>query len=208
MTGSSQTPEPGDRGRCPSLGALMQRRPVVVALLFEGGLAVLALALALMFGLRPWLTIRLDAATPLLAVAATVPLLGLVLLLLRSNWAWVEALDRLARELATTLFANAGPTAILLVSLLAGIGEELLFRGVVQAGLEPLVGAVPALLLASLLFGLAHAVTRAYFLMAALIGIYLGWLYLATGNLLLPILVHFLYDWIILSRLRREAGRA
>jgi len=186
----------------------MQRRPVVVALLFEGGLAVLALALALMFGLRPWLTIRLDAATPLLAVAATVPLLGLVLLLLRSNWAWVEALDRLARELATTLFANAGPTAILLVSLLAGIGEELLFRGVVQAGLEPLVGAVPALLLASLLFGLAHAVTRAYFLMAALIGIYLGWLYLATGNLLLPILVHFLYDWIILSRLRREAGRA
>ena len=30
-------------------------------------------------------------------------------------------------------------------------------------------------------------------------GFYLGWLYQATGNLLVPIMVHFLYDWVVLE---------
>ena len=85
---------------------------------------------------------------------------------------------------------------MVLVSALAGIGEELLFRGVIQDGLNLHFSTAASLIIASLLFGLAHAVTPAYFIIASLMGLYLGWLYLHTGNLLIPIIVHGLYDWI------------
>ena len=41
-------------------------------------------------------------------------------------------------------------------------------------------------------------------LLATLMGYYLGWLCSATGNLLVPIVVHWLYDTLALWLLRRE----
>lgn len=43
------------------------------------------------------------------------------------------------------------------VCTLPGFFEELLFRGVIQQWLSALVGGVPALAIASVLFGLAHS---------------------------------------------------
>ena len=84
----------------------------------------------------------------------------------------------------------------MLVSALAGIGEELLFRGVLQAGLSEAWSPMAGIVVASLLFGAAHAVSLSYLVLATLMGLYLGLLYHLTGNLLLPIIVHALYDWI------------
>jgi membrane protease YdiL (CAAX protease family) len=49
------------------------------------------------------------------------------------------------------------------------------------------------------LFGLLHLVTPTYAVLAALMGGYLGWLYVRTGNLLVAIIVHALYDFFALS---------
>jgi len=185
----------------------LQRRPVRLALAFEGSLALIALAMALVFGLEPWMTMAFDGAALGQSVLATLPLIASVVLLLRTRWAWIEALDRFVREHLVPLFGQARPIDIIAIALMAGIGEELLFRGVIQAGLADYVGPVWALAGASLLFGLAHAMTRAYFVLASLMGAYLGWLYLATGNLLVPMLVHFLYDWILLQRYLSETRR-
>jgi len=70
---------------------------------------------------------------------------------------------------------------LLVISALAGIGEEALFRGVVQAAIGQWSG-LPwlGLLVASVLFGLAHMITATYAVVAALIGAYLGWLLLLT----------------------------
>jgi len=43
-------------------------------------------------------------------------------------------------------------------------------------------------------FGLAHCLTPAYAVLAAIVGAYLGSLFALTGNPLLPILAHALYD--------------
>ncbi len=94
---------------------------------------------------------------------------------------------------------NSSQWAIIAVSLLAGFGEELLFRGVIQAGLEQLTGTATGLVLASLIFGLLHAITPAYFILATIMGLYLGLLYQLTGNLLIPCLVHALYDWAAIT---------
>lgn len=100
------------------------------------------------------------------------------------------------RRFLGVLFEHARPGAVVLVSLLAGVGEELLFRGVVQAGLVSPLTPFGAILIASVLFGAAHAVSLSYWVLATLMGIYLGLLYHWTGNLLVPIVVHALYDWV------------
>ncbi len=84
------------------------------------------------------------------------------------------------------------------LSLLAGIGEELLFRGAIQGGISDRWGEVPGLLVASALFGLAHGVNRTYALTAAVAGVYLGLLAQVSGSLLCPILTHALYDFFAL----------
>ena len=72
------------------------------------------------------------------------------------------------------------------------------------ASAENAFGLWPALLLASLLFGLAHAMTLTYLVLATLMGLYLGALYAWTDQLLAPMLTHFLYDWAALAWLLRK----
>jgi len=184
----------------------MRRRPVAVTLGFEAGLGVVALLLALLFGLEPWLTLRFTPEALLHSLLGTVAMTAAMLTLMQMRWAWIQELERIVRDVLLPLFRNAGPIALGVISLAAGVGEELLFRGVIQLGLTGPVGPTAALLLASFLFALAHAVTIGYFGITFVMGLYLGWLYQATDNLLVPILVHFLYDWVVLSWYRFGAG--
>jgi membrane protease YdiL (CAAX protease family) len=90
---------------------------------------------------------------------------------------------------------------MLLIALLAGVGEELFFRGLLQPGLAGWTGAWTALILTSALFGVLHWITPAYAALAGLVGLYLGAFMAVSGNLLVPILVHALYDFFALRYL-------
>ncbi|MGK7296101.1 MAG: CPBP family intramembrane glutamic endopeptidase [Candidatus Wenzhouxiangella sp. M2_3B_020] len=186
----------GDNARSSKLSP---HRFLGIALAFELGLGVLAIALALLFGLRPWLDLDWRLSVLPVAVAATLPMAGLIPLVSRAGWQWAERLRRLIRERLLPAFSGLRWWALPLISLAAGVGEELLFRGVLQSGLTGPTGPAIALITASLLFGAAHALTPAYFILATGIGFYLGGLYIATGNLLVPVLVHSLYDWLALA---------
>jgi uncharacterized protein len=190
-------PEPASPAR-PALGAILG---------FEFGLGVLAIVLALIFGLQPWLDLHWGAMPVLWAVLATLPLIGGLWLIDRGQARWVVDLKDFMSRVVVPWFASMRWWGLALVALSAGIGEELLFRGVVQAGLAGPLGILPALLIASLLFGLVHAMSRAYFLITFFAGIYLGLLYLWSGNLLVPIIVHFLYDWAALQYYVSRYGR-
>lgn len=76
----------------------------------------------------------------------------------------------------------------------AGLGEEMLFRGVLQSELSEKFGDVAALTSASIIFGALHAVTPLYALLASLASLYFGELYLQYHNLVVPIVCHGLYD--------------
>ena len=65
---------------------------------------------------------------------------------------------------------------------------------------------VLGLLAAALLFGLLHSITPAYAILAGLVGLYLGGLWLACGNLLTPIVAHGTYDFLALVYLVRVRG--
>lgn len=183
------------------------------AIAFEAGLAVLALALGWLLGHPALETARVDVQGIGLGVAATLPMLLGLWGCLRARSAALVKIRQLVEELLLPLFAGSSLGAVALVSALAGLGEEMLFRGVLQpaiAGLAPgAAGMWLGLVGASLLFGLAHAVTKIYVVLAGLVGLYLGGLWLWSGNLVAPIVAHGLYDFIaILWLLRRSRDGA
>jgi membrane protease YdiL (CAAX protease family) len=92
------------------------------------------------------------------------------------------------------LFASSTFIDICLISIVAGLAEELLFRGVIQVKW--------GILAASILFGLLHGVTPAYILLATVIGFYIGLLYHIFQSLLIPIQLHCIYDFGALIYLR------
>ena len=80
------------------------------------------------------------------------------------------------------------------LGLAAGIGEEMLFRGVLQYELATRVGEFASVAVTSIIFGALHAVTPLYALLASLASVYFGWLYTSSGNLAVPIATHTVYD--------------
>lgn len=185
---------------------MMARHPVAAALLFEGAVLLLGLLLALFFGLRPWEALHSPLAAIAISILLTGPVLLVAGLLSRAAPAWVQELERLTGQLVRTVFRHSPPGGVLGVALLAGFSEEFLFRGVIQTGLAGPLGPATALVAASVLFGLAHALSPAYFLAATLIGAYLGLVYHVTGNLLTVCLVHALYDWLVIRHFLRRAA--
>lgn len=92
-----------------------------------------------------------------------------------------------------------GPVAwwqIIVISAMAGLSEEVLFRGVVQWE----VGIVAA----AVIFGLCHPLGVGYVVYASVLGLYLGLAARLTGGLVAPILAHALYDAVGLWYLTRR----
>jgi membrane protease YdiL (CAAX protease family) len=179
------------------------RHFALTAAAFEGSLALLAVGLARLLGTPPPLgTFHADWRSAALGLAAAVPPLVLFWLCVKCPWRPFRRIAEILDEMIVPLFRDCRVEQLAIVALLAGLGEETLFRGVVQTGIFQAVGPSRgewiALLGAACLFGLLHSITPTYVVLAALVGLYLGWLWLATGNLLVPITAHAAYDFFAL----------
>ncbi len=182
--------------------------PIVrIAVLFEGGLLVVAWGLGLLLDIPFWQQIQLNGSAAAWGIVATLPLLAGLWWSLHSRWAVLADLLRRVEEAIVPLFAGTSTAGLAVVSLLAGVGEEALFRGVLFTWLTQWGGATTALLVTSVLFGLVHFVTSSYAVLAGLIGCYLGGLMLVHDNLLIPMAVHVLYDFVALAYMASQQRR-
>ncbi|PQO27968.1 hypothetical protein C5Y96_16445 [Blastopirellula marina] len=186
------------------------------AVLFESALAFVAVGLGWLVDVAPWISASWDtghAAAVLGAIGvgalATLPLLAAFMVLQYSNFQSLNELQEYMDRQIVPLFREATLFELGMISLAAGLGEEALFRGVIQTYLHQLMGpdagpAVP-ILLTSLLFGLVHYVTREYFIISAIMGAYLGLWFYYTGDIIVPIVTHTLYDWFALAYMKKYA---
>jgi uncharacterized protein len=180
-----------------------------LALLFEGGLILVAVALGWWLNAPPFERLRLDWRALLWGSLATGPLLLFLLWARRTHWRPIARLVELVESKIAPLFAGSTPGELVIVALLAGIGEEAFFRGALQSWLDNRFSEPVALAVTSALFGAAHWLTSTYALLATLVGLYFGLLILLTGNLLVPIVTHALYDLValcILVRVKQEGS--
>lgn len=174
-----------------------RRNLLIIALCTEGAVLVIALVLSWYFDI----TLFSSVSEPMLDIlagtaAAIIPICLFIFTLSRkaNNIPLIGSLRRTMLADVKALFENAGLIDLFFISLLAGISEELLFRGVLQVKY--------GIILASLLFGLAHFVTPAYAVVAVIMGFYIGYIYQVSGSLLVPVQLHFIYDLSALIYLR------
>lgn len=176
-----------------------------IFLAVEGGLFLVALVLAWLFGLVLVWGVSLFATV--VGICGGLIMVPLFFWTLRSRWRpLAEIRVILVRFLGESL-REWSWTRLLILAAVAGLAEEALFRGVVQAGIGAQFGLWPGLLAASLLFGLCHFVSPLYFILATLVGLYFGWLYEWTGGLLAPVIAHGLYDFVVLGIMKVRVQR-
>ncbi|WP_347988209.1 CPBP family intramembrane glutamic endopeptidase [Methylomonas sp. AM2-LC] len=168
------------------------------ACLFEGALIVVAIVLGWLTNTDPFANLHFSEAALGLGLLATLPMLIMFFV--------IQQLPNLAvQKIRDLLLATLGPplyrrhwTDLFVLSSIAGISEELLFRGVLQPWLENSFNMMTGLVASNLVFALVHAITPIYALLALLIGLYLGVSldYQGERNLLVPMVIHALYDFV------------
>jgi membrane protease YdiL (CAAX protease family) len=177
----------------------LQRSVLLInTLLVEGGLAVAALWLADWLGPELFGDFSWNRHDVLFGCLGAVPPLILILLMDRYPIGPFKHISDISDKFLRPLLANCKWPDYFLLAFLAGFCEELLFRGWIQCYLTtwlPLWGSVLA---TAVIFGLCHLITPAYFIIATLISIYLSCLYIWSGNLLVPMLTHGVYDLVAL----------
>lgn len=185
--------------------------PLAVA--FEVAIAVVAVAAGRLLGPMPletidpaWSEWRANLTAILWGVAGVIPLAVGLVGMQRTKIPSIRRLQLIVDRQIVPLFADTTIVELALVSVAAGLGEEMLFRGWLQPAVAELWGESGnwiGLVVASVLFGVVHWVNRAYAVLAGLVGLYLGLLFLWTDNLLAPVVTHGLYDFVALIYLVR-----
>ena len=175
------------------------------ALCFEAGLGLLALVVGQFTDV--WPAELLWPVSPqqcMVGLGSAIPPLLIMLSLRRAPLQPLQDLNRFVDERLTPIFRGLNIGELALLSLAAGWGEELLFRGLLQAEFGKSTDSfLTGILIASFVFGLVHFLTPAYFVMAFLISLYFGWLFVQFESLWVPILGHAGYDFLMLVYMQR-----
>ncbi|MEI6066553.1 MAG: type II CAAX endopeptidase family protein [Methylococcaceae bacterium] len=172
---------------------------------FEASLILVAIFLGWVANIDPFEHIYFSETAIAYGVIGTLPLFLMFLGLEKLQG---ESVVKIRKLLLNTL----GPglhsyhwSDLLILAAIAGIAEELLFRGVIQPWIENSWGITTGLIASNIVFGLVHAVTPLYAVLAALVGIYLGLSldYSGDRNLLIPVIIHGFYDFLAFVALMR-----
>ncbi|HIA99263.1 MAG TPA: CPBP family intramembrane metalloprotease [Gemmatimonadetes bacterium] len=97
------------------------------------------------------------------------------------------------REMVLEMASDQGLLMFIALVIAAPILEELIFRGIMLDGLLRIYSPTKAVIVSSLLFGLIH-LNPAQFVGGALVGGFMGWVYVHTRSVLATILIHAAFN--------------
>jgi membrane protease YdiL (CAAX protease family) len=184
---------------------------VAFAMLFEVGLGFAGVIVAALgrIDLKSQLVVSQGAV--IRGLLACLPMLLMLLVLYHVKWRPLTELRAEVERIVGELFGGSSWWELALVSIAAGVGEEVLFRGALQPLAIHWFSFWPGFILVAILFGLAHSMTKIYFVLAMVIGFYFGWLAARDNNLVTPIVTHAVYDFLALAIIQhrvRKVGTA
>jgi uncharacterized protein len=127
---------------------------------------------------------------------------AIVHLLPKATQKWVESGESNVNGMLDNILTMKGPadliTPIFLVGVLAAIGEEVFFRGILQKFfIQIFKSAWPGIIFTGFIFSAVHMQFMG-FIPRMVLGVVLGSLYWFTGSLYLSILAHFIFNSISL----------
>ena len=149
-----------------------------------------------------------ESSTWISGVLLTLPMFALLFLERKSNVGWLRELWELSFQVLGPIVARVTFVELVAVSLFAGVGEELLFRGFLQNWLGG-HGLLVALILPNVLFGILHWISPGYAACTFCIGLYFSCMlyFVDSVNLTALMVAHTLYDLAALWCLAREVRR-
>lgn len=143
-----------------------------------------------------------------LGIMAVVPLLFSIVIV--NRFTLNERVLKITRTSVLYIFGKdfrpltVGSCALCL-AVVAGVGEEMFFRAMLQEELSVRISEPAGFFLSALLFGVMHAISFEYAFLAALAGMYFSWLYIVRGrSILVGAISHTLYDWFVFMRFHYE----
>lgn len=178
---------------------------VLFGLLAEAGLVGLAYVLAAWRGIEfPFVASIENFALGLFAASLLILINLSLLYAANRDHPFLRPLKDFVRTVVSPLAKALSLPAIVVLSVAAGVGEEILFRGVLQHEL--------GLFLSSIIFALAHFGTATFRLpLVALLyvfaSLFLGSLFAFTGSLVSVITAHITYDFFALVALKQMPVR-
>ncbi|MCK5192022.1 MAG: CPBP family intramembrane metalloprotease [Methylococcales bacterium] len=165
---------------------------------FEGSLILVAIVLGWIANIDPFENLHFSEDAVFYGLVGTLPLFIIFLAMEHMRHTSVKKIRQLLVETLGPSMHRYSWADLFVLAAIAGFSEEILFRGVIQPWMENSWGMAAGLIASNILFGLVHAVTPLYAVLAASVGIYLG-LFLDYGgerNLLTPIVIHGAYDFL------------
>lgn len=177
----------------------MERKLGFAEVIFSQLVILLVGAVALKFGVIEW---QLWGYSPvvdsLLGVVAAVLTYAVIYLMYLQGGRFATNLLADVQKI-TIHFADYSWAKIALIALLAGLGEELLFRVALQGWLTGHIHLGLAIVAPALVFGLLHFISWSYFIAATIIGLVFGVVYHLSQSATLVIVWHAVYDLIALG---------
>jgi membrane protease YdiL (CAAX protease family) len=187
---------------------MTQSQFLTTATVFQGSVLVAAFIAGWLTGVSPTGLLDWSLADFLTGVLATGPMLILLAACVLTPVNGLQDIRKFLRDFLGPFLSRCHWYELLLLALLAGVCEEIAFRGFLYVWIRewnPFL----AIFATNFLFGLAHSVTPLYAMLAGFIGLYLTALLEAdaTPNLLIPITAHALYDLVAFAVVIRDYQR-
>lgn len=169
-----------------------------MAFWFEASLIGVAWLIGWFAEINPIANLYFSTEALIDGITATIPMCILFLLFYQYPVGPLYPIRKNLLDIMGPLLSSCRWYELLILAAVAGISEEILFRGVLQPWMEVSLGVSAGLIVSNVIFGLLHWITATYALIAGLIGLYLAYMMDVSEprNLLTPIVVHGLYDFL------------
>lgn len=169
-----------------------------ISCLLEAVLLLVAGAIGWATDINPFKNVHYLQADVFFGLVAIIPLFIIFILLYRLPISSLQQIKSTLLQTIAPLIYRYHWSDLLVLAVVVGISEEILFRGILQPWLENSWGSLSGLIGSNIIFGLMHAVTPMYAFLATAVGIYLSLLmdHGEQRNLLIPTIVHCGYDFL------------